>query len=58
VRSRQTFIAVGDGATEIVEALEMRLSGIMRLFEPLIRLQVPKQLAEVHERLKDVLEQR
>jgi hypothetical protein len=58
VRSTMTFDAHGDNGTRMVEVLEMRLSGLARLFEPMIRRQVPKQGAEVHERLKEVLEQR
>jgi hypothetical protein len=34
----------------------MRLTGIVRLFEPMIRRQVPKQAADVHGRLKRILE--
>ena len=56
VRSTQTFAAHGDESTEVVEVLEMRLSGMVRLFEPIIRRQVPKQGAEVHRRLKEILE--
>jgi hypothetical protein len=40
----------------MIEVLEMRLSGFVRLFEPMIRRQLPKQSAEVHQRLKEVLE--
>jgi hypothetical protein len=40
----------------VTEDLEMRLSGSVRLFEPLIRRQVPKQTAEVHSRFKEILE--
>ena len=56
VRSTMTFEARGDTATTMVEVLEMRLSGFVRLFEPMIRRQVPKQGAEVHQRLKEALE--
>jgi uncharacterized membrane protein len=56
VRSTQTFASLGDGSTELVEVLEMRLSGVVRLFEPVIRRQVPRQGEEVHRRLKEVLE--
>jgi uncharacterized membrane protein len=56
VRSTMTFETQGDNATRMVEVLEMRLSGFVRLFEPMIRRQVPKQGAEVHQRLKETLE--
>jgi uncharacterized membrane protein len=56
VRSTQTFVALDDGSTEVVEVLEMRLSGLARLFEPIISRQVLKQGAEVHRRLKELLE--
>jgi uncharacterized membrane protein len=56
VRSTQTFTSLGDGSTEVAEVLEMRLSGVVRLFEPIIRRQVPRQAAEVHRRLKELLE--
>jgi uncharacterized membrane protein len=56
VRAAQTFRAVGDNATEVTEDLEMRLFGVVRLFEPLIRRQVPKQTGEVHRRFKEILE--
>jgi uncharacterized membrane protein len=56
VRAAQTFRSVGEDATEVTEDLEMRLSGIVRLFEPLIRRQVPKQASEVHRRFKEILE--
>jgi hypothetical protein len=46
----------GEDATEVIEDLKMRLSGIVRLFEPLIRRQVPKQTSEVHRRFKEILE--
>ena len=55
VRSTMSFAVSGTG-TKVSEILEMRLSGMPRLLEPVIRKQVPKQLAEVHERLKRVLE--
>jgi hypothetical protein len=42
--------------TEVVEVLEMRLRGLVRLFEPIIRRQVPKQGVEVHRRFKQILE--
>jgi hypothetical protein len=48
--------AVSGTGTKVSEILEMRLSGMLRLLEPMIRRRVPKQLAEVHERLKHVLE--
>jgi uncharacterized membrane protein len=56
VRSTITFEAQGDEATKMAELLEMRLSGFVRLFEPMIRRQVPKQGAEVHQRLRQTLE--
>jgi len=56
VRSTMTLEAQGDAATAMVEVLEMHLSGFVRLFEPMIRRQVSKQGAEVHQRLKEVLE--
>jgi uncharacterized membrane protein len=56
VRAAQTFRSIGDDSTEVTEDLEMRLSGIVRLFEPLIRRQVPRQAAEVHSRFKEILE--
>lgn len=56
VRSTQTFAACGEGPTQVAEALEMRPSGVVRLMEPIIGRQVPKQAAEVHRRLKEVLE--
>lgn len=58
VRSTMTFEPAGEGATRLNEVLEMRLSGFTRLFEPIIARQVPKQGAEVHRRLKEVLESR
>jgi uncharacterized membrane protein len=56
VRAAQTFRAIDEDKTEVTEDLEMRLSGIVRLFEPLIRRQVPKQANEVHRRFKEILE--
>jgi uncharacterized protein YndB with AHSA1/START domain len=56
VRSTMTFDASGDGATTVRELLEMRTRGLTRLFEPMIARQVPKQGAEVHERMKQVIE--
>jgi uncharacterized membrane protein len=56
VRAAQTFRAVGDDATEVTEDLEMRLSGVVRLIEPLIRRHAPKQASEVHRRFKEILE--
>jgi hypothetical protein len=38
------------------KSLEMRLSGIVRLFEPLIRRQAAKQGGEAHRRFKEILE--
>jgi uncharacterized membrane protein len=58
VQSTMTFEPKGENATIVTEVLEMRLSGFVRLFEPMIRRQVPKQGAEVHHRLKEVLEAR
>jgi uncharacterized membrane protein len=58
VRSTQSFTASGAGATEVTEVLQMRLSGITRLFEPIIRRQVPQQGADVHRRFKEILEAR
>ena len=34
-----------------------RLSGLPRLFEPVIRRQVPRRGQQVHQRLKEILEQ-
>jgi hypothetical protein len=48
--------SVGDDVTEVTEDLEMRLRGIVRLFEPLIRRLAPKQAGEVHRRFKEILE--
>jgi uncharacterized membrane protein len=56
VRSTMTFEAVGDGATKVTEVLEMKTKAITRLFEPFIRRQVPGQSAEVHEKMKQVIE--
>jgi hypothetical protein len=56
VRVTQTFTALGEDSTEVVEVLEMRLSGLVRLFEPIIRRQAPKQAAAVHQRFKEILE--
>ena len=55
VRSTMTFAVSGTG-TKVSEILEMKLSGMVRLFEPFIRGQVPAQLLEVHNKLKHVLE--
>ena len=57
VRSTMTFQPLDDHRTQVTEVLEMRLSGLPRLVEPLIRRQVPGQGRQVHERLKEVLEQ-
>jgi hypothetical protein len=56
VWAAQTFRSVGDDVTEVTEDLEMRLRGTVRLFEPLIRRQAPKQAGEVHRRFKEILE--
>ena len=56
VRSTVAVEPLGGDGTRIVEVLEMRLSGFVRLFEPMIARQVPKQGREVHEALKRVLE--
>lgn len=58
VRSTMTFLPLDGGRTRVTEVLEIRLNGPVRLFEPLIRRQVPAQATEVHERLKGVLEAR
>lgn len=58
VRSTHSFTADGDASTVVTEVLEMRLSGMSRLFEPIIRQQVPIQGAEVHARFKEILESR
>jgi uncharacterized membrane protein len=55
VRSTMIFARHGVG-TKVSEVLEMRLSGMMRLLEPLVRRQVQPQLLEVHGRLKKLLE--
>ena len=56
VRSSMTFEAIDPATTKVTELLEMRLSGLPRLFEPMIRRQVPGQGEEVHRQLKRVLE--
>ncbi|HEX6487791.1 MAG TPA: SRPBCC family protein [Candidatus Dormibacteraeota bacterium] len=56
VRSTMTF-APADGATDVTEVLEMNLRGFVRIMQPLIARQVPKQSMEVHERMKQVIEQ-
>jgi hypothetical protein len=56
VRSTMTFAPHETSGTLVVERLVMQLSGFVRLFEPMIRRQVPKQSAEIHHRLKEVLE--
>jgi carbon monoxide dehydrogenase subunit G len=56
VRSTMTFDPSGDGVTKVTEVLEMKTKGLTRLFEPMIKRQVPKQAAEVHDRLKEVIE--
>ncbi len=56
MRSTMTFEPAGDEATKVTEVLEMRTKGLTRLFEPMIRRQVPKQGTLVHRRLKEVLE--
>jgi uncharacterized membrane protein len=58
VHSTMTFEPIDDGSTRIHEVLEMKTKGLTRLFEPVIRRQVPKQSTEVHESLKSVLESR
>ncbi len=58
VRSTHSFGADGDSSTMVREVLEMHLSGMARLLEPIIRQQVPKQGAEVHARFKEILEAR
>ena len=58
VRSTMTFEPDGEGATRVVEVLEMKTRGLTRLFEPMIRRQVPKQGAEVHQGMKRVIEAR
>ena len=56
VRSTMTFVEASAGSTRVTEVLEMKTKGVTRLFEPLIRRQVPKQGAAVHERMKQVIE--
>ena len=56
VRSTMTFEDDGDGATKVTEVLEMKTKGLTRLFEPFIRRQVPRQGAEVHQKMKQVIE--
>lgn len=56
VRSTMTFEPSGDGVTKVTEVLEMKTKGLTRLFEPMIKRQVPKQGSEVHDRLKEVIE--
>jgi len=58
VTSTMSFEAAGEGGTRVEEVLEMRLSGFVRLLQPVISRQVPKQGAEVHRKLKEVLESR
>lgn len=55
VRSTMTFGPSGDGVTKVTEVLEMKTKGLTRLFEPMIKRQVPKR-AEVHDCLKEVIE--
>lgn len=57
VRSTMTFEQVEPDETKVTEVLEMRLSGLPRLFERMIRRQVPGQAEEVHRRLKAILEE-
>lgn len=57
VRSTMTFQPLDAQRTQITEVLEMRLSGLPRLLEPVIRRQLPGQGQQVHNRLKKVLEQ-
>ena len=56
VRSTMSFKEASAGSTRVTEVLEMKTKGVTRLFEPLIRRQVPKQGAAVHERMKQVIE--
>jgi uncharacterized membrane protein len=56
VRAAQTFRSVGDDATEVIEDLEVELDGIVRMFGPLIRRQLQRQVIEVHRRFKEILE--
>jgi uncharacterized membrane protein len=58
VRSTCTFRSSGSTATTVTEVLEMRIGGLLRVMEPLIRRQVEPQGKKVHAALKRVLESR
>ena len=45
-----------ENATRVTETLEMRLAGLLRLMEPLMRGQARRQAKEVHRRFKEILE--
>jgi uncharacterized membrane protein len=55
VFATQDFEKAGD-ATRVRETLEMQVSGLLRVMEPLMRGQVRRQGEEVHRRFKEVLE--
>jgi hypothetical protein len=40
----------------VTETLEMRVSGLLRLMEPLMRGQARRQGEEIHQRFKEILE--
>jgi carbon monoxide dehydrogenase subunit G len=56
VRSAIDFVPEGAG-TRLTEVLEMEIKGPMRLLSPLISRSARKQVPEIHQRLKEVLEQ-
>jgi hypothetical protein len=43
-------------ATRVTETLEMRVSGLLRLMEPLMRRQARRQEEEIHRRFNEILE--
>jgi hypothetical protein len=55
VFTAQDFEQNGD-ATRVIETLEMRVSGLLRLMEPLMRGQARRQGEEIHQRFKEILE--
>ena len=55
VFTTQDFEQNGD-ATRVTETLEMRVSGLLRLMEPLMRRQARRQGEEIHQRFKEILE--
>jgi uncharacterized membrane protein len=55
VFTTQDFEQNGD-ATRVTETLEMRVSGLLRLMEPLMWRQAWRQGEEIHQRFKEILE--